>query len=70
MIRLTMRRYAFSNCEAVVLAFSGRSALHLLDWSAASGVSLSERAGMGCISDAYTRALFNLPSVRHSIATL
>ena len=63
-----MRRYAFSNCEAVVLTFSGRSALHLLDWSTASGVSLSERAGMGRVSDAFTRALFNLPQVCDSLA--
>ncbi|KAK9808187.1 hypothetical protein WJX73_006323 [Symbiochloris irregularis] len=53
--------YAFSNCEAVVLSFTGGSALSLLSWGAESSVTVSERAGMGSVSDMYTDALFNLP---------
>lgn len=58
-------RYAFHNCEAVVLAFTSDSALHLLSWSARSHLSVSHRSGMGGVSDAYFSALFNLPQVSH-----
>lgn len=46
-----------------MLSFTGGSALNLLSWSAAQSVTVSERAGMGSVSDMYTGALFNLPQV-------
>lgn len=55
--------YAFGNCEGVVLTFTGSSALHLLKWSAESPISMSQRSGMGSVSDAITGSLFNLPQV-------